>query len=65
LESDYKRIVWRTATTCESGACVEVARLDELVLVRDGKEPDGAVLRFSVDEWRRFVAGVRAGDFDV
>jgi hypothetical protein len=34
------------------------------VAVRDSKNPDGSRLIFSHDEWRAFVAGVRAGEFD-
>jgi Domain of unknown function (DUF397) len=33
--------------------------------VRDGKAPEtSAVLFFSDEEWRSFLAGVKAGDFD-
>jgi Domain of unknown function (DUF397) len=33
------------------------------VAVRDSKDPDGAKLVFSPDQWRAFVAGVKAGKF--
>lgn len=49
---------------CNSN-CVEVASLPERqVGVRDSKNPDGAVLRFTADEWHAFVGGVRIGEFD-
>ena len=50
----------------QSGQCVE-ARLtpDGHVEVRDSKDPDGAVLRFTPEEWVAFVGGVRDGDFDI
>ena len=49
---------------CNSN-CVEVASLpDRQVGVRDSKNPDGGVLRFTADEWRTFVGGVRTGKFD-
>jgi hypothetical protein len=49
-----------------NGDCVEVASLaDGLVGVRDSKDSDGPVLRFTSSEWRAFVGGVRNGEFDV
>ena len=49
---------------CEGGStCVEVAILP--VLVRDGKDPNGPMLVFTVAEWREFVSGVKRGEFDV
>lgn len=38
---------------------------DAVVYVRDSKDPDGPVLRFSSAEWAAFVAGARAGEFDL
>ncbi|MBE1532495.1 DUF397 domain-containing protein [Actinomadura algeriensis] len=34
------------------GDCVEVARLDGRYLVRDSKDPDGAVLSLTAEGWR-------------
>ncbi|GAA1837643.1 hypothetical protein GCM10009836_15440 [Pseudonocardia ailaonensis] len=48
---------------CQSGACVEVAHRDDQVLVRDSKDPDGPVLRFTSDEWIAFLRGAEAGEF--
>jgi hypothetical protein len=48
---------------CHSSSCVEVCRGEETVLVRDGKDPDGPVLRFTLEEWRAFVLGVKADEF--
>jgi len=33
--------------------------------MRDTKNPDAAILRFSGDGWQAFVAAVRAGEFDL
>jgi hypothetical protein len=57
---------WRVSSLCGgNGECVAVAKLpDGDVAITDTKERDGRVLRFSAGEWRAFVAGVRAGDFD-
>lgn len=50
---------WQRSTHCDSGACVEVARMQPMVAVRDGKEPEGPVLIFASREWQAFVAAVR------
>jgi hypothetical protein len=55
---------WRRSSRCASRECVEVGTQDGMVLVRDSKDPSGGVLRYSFDEWRAFVVGVRAGEFD-
>ena len=45
--------------------CVEVADLSGGEIgVRNSREPGGAVLRFTPDEWHAFVGGVRNGEFD-
>lgn len=55
---------WRTSQFCDSSACVQVAPASDEIALRDSKNPDGPILRFSRDEWTAFVAGARAGDFD-
>lgn len=49
---------------CAKGQCVEVAALsgDEIAL-RDSKNDDSPVLRFTPEEWDAFVAGVLDGQF--
>jgi Domain of unknown function (DUF397) len=56
---------WRASTACANGTCVEVAYVDGLVALRDSKDQLGPVLHFTASEWRSFVAGVRAGEFDL
>jgi Domain of unknown function (DUF397) len=46
-------------------ACVEVGFVTAAILMRDSKDPDGPVLRFTTDEWKAFVSGVKAGEFDL
>lgn len=55
---------FRRSSFCGSGACVEVATLpgDEVAL-RDSKDDDSPILRFTPDEWDAFVAGVLDGQF--
>lgn len=45
--------------------CVEVASLPGGGIgVRDSKNTEGPVLRFTPDEWTAFLGGVRNGEFD-
>jgi Domain of unknown function (DUF397) len=55
---------WRTAKKSGGGNCVEVAPDSGLVAVRDSKDRDGPVLRFTATEWDAFLDGVRRGEFD-
>ncbi|MBB3729159.1 DUF397 domain-containing protein [Nonomuraea dietziae] len=58
---------WRKSTfSGPTGECVEVApAADGGVMVRDSKNPGGAVLAFTTGEWRAFLAGVRNAEFDL
>jgi hypothetical protein len=45
--------------------CVEVADLPSGAIgVRNSRDADGPVLRFTSDEWHAFLGGVRNGEFD-
>jgi hypothetical protein len=54
---------WRRSRRCATGACVEVARVEDRLLVRDSKDLAIAPLRFTEKQWVAFVAGVKAGTF--
>ena len=59
---------WRKSSySGGSNNCVEAAdgAPGEQVWVRDSKNPDGPVLKFTSAEWKAFVAGVRDGEFGV
>lgn len=47
---------WFKSTRTGGGDCVEVAFVDNTVLVRDSKDIDGPVLTFTRDSWRAFLA---------
>jgi Domain of unknown function (DUF397) len=57
-------VSWRQSSFCLGSGCVEVAVSDDCVGVRDSKVSGGAALSFDREEWRVFVAGVKAGEFD-
>jgi hypothetical protein len=65
---DVSSATWRKSSYSggNGGACVEVAVLrDGGLAVRDSKDPDGARLAFTADEWATFTTGVKAGEFGV
>ena len=67
LRVDLSRAVWRKSTAsgpnCDN--CVEVAFVDEAIVVRDSKNQAGPVLIFTADEWDAFVGGAKDGEFDL
>ncbi|MBG0821147.1 DUF397 domain-containing protein [Planomonospora sp. ID91781] len=65
---DLSAAVWRKSSRSSGngGQCVEVAdNLPGVVAVRDSKDPDGPKLLFTPAEWKAFVGGVKAGEFDL
>ncbi len=64
---DFSGATWRKSSRSGpySDNCVEVAFVAGAVGVRDSKNPTGAMLLFTPDEWSAFVGGTRAGEFDL
>jgi hypothetical protein len=54
-------LVWRKATACANGACLEVAFTEDLVLVRDRV---GQRLAVSREAWKGFLAAIKTDDFE-
>ncbi len=55
----------KSSLSFSNGNCVEVTSLPEGEIgVRDSKDSEGPVLRFTPDEWRAFLGGVHNGEFD-
>ena len=61
MGTETDRLQW--IRRCADGACVEVARDGGDVLLRDGKQGDGPILRLTREQWASFRAGVVAGEF--
>jgi hypothetical protein len=58
-------LAWRKArSSIGNGACVEVASMNGMVALRDSKDPNGTILKYSVTEWHAFLVGAKKGDFD-
>jgi Domain of unknown function (DUF397) len=61
-ELDLSRAQWsKSGYSSGNGQCVEVARnVPGIVAVRDSKDPEGAKLIFTREQWAGFVRGVKA-----
>lgn len=51
---------WTKSTRSGATACVEVAHVNGVVMVRDSKDPDGTVLTFDRTDWFAFLDVVNA-----
>jgi hypothetical protein len=55
----------KSSLSFSNGNCVEVAGLPGGGIgVRNSRDSEGPVLRFTPDEWHAFLGGVRNGEFD-
>lgn len=56
-------LAWFTSShSSGNGQCVEAARLPEGgMAIRDTKNRQGTILRFTPDAWQAFTAGMREG----
>lgn len=61
---DLRPAIWRKSSHSANGStCVEVAaNLPDVVAVRDSKDPDGWVLKFSRRQWATFISAVKQAD---
>jgi hypothetical protein len=48
---------FKSSYSADSGDCVEVC-IDQAIMVRDSKDPNGPVLEFSKQSWREFIKNV-------
>lgn len=73
VDLDLDNAVWRKASLSSGngGNCVEVASVtgtkdgqrQNLIAVRDSKNPSGPVLGFTRDEFAAFLDGANSGEF--
>jgi Domain of unknown function (DUF397) len=54
--------IWRKSSASGgSGNCVEVARSGSFMLVRDSRNPSGAVLQFTSVQWLELLQRIQNG----
>lgn len=59
-------MAWIKSSHSETKYCVEVClRPDGVVAVRQSRDPKGAVLLYTTEEWNAFVLGAKGGEFDL
>lgn len=59
------QVGWAQSSFCEGGSCAQVNHdADNMIGVRNSRIP-GEVVWFDSGEWAAFVAGVKAGEFDI
>jgi hypothetical protein len=59
-----EEIIWQKSSFSQgTGECVELAAMDDSILMRESDAP-GTVVTTSRDKLRAFVLGVKAGEFD-
>ena len=55
----------KSSLSAANGNCVEVADLSgDPIKVRNSRDANGPILRFTPAEWDAFLGGVRNGEFD-
>ncbi len=63
---DLRHAQWRKSSySGNTGNCVEVADLGQLVAVRHSKDPDGPKLIVTLDEWRVFMRSIKSRAYDL
>ena len=62
---DFSQATWRKSLRSAAVNCVEVAETPTTIGVRDSKDRNGPVLRYSPNQWLNFLVGVKNGDFDL
>jgi hypothetical protein len=61
MELDLSRAQWKKSSySGNSGNCVEVADLGDVVAVRDSKDPAGPILVVKLDAWRILAERIKA-----
>lgn len=60
-EPDLSRASWRKSShsQLQESECVEVAELDNIVAVRDSKNPDGPALALTPSTWHSLLSHLK------
>ena len=52
-------VTWNKSSYCRNATCVEIGHTEDEVLMRDSKDPEGPVLRFTRSQWQEFVQSLK------
>jgi hypothetical protein len=65
LADDFERAhgTWLSASLSRTNS-VEIAAGSGMIGIRNGGDPEGPVLIFTLPEWQAFTRGIKQGDFD-
>lgn len=50
---------WRKSSYCKTDDCVEVCKVGGTVLLRNSRDPQGPILKFSTEDWATFIEETR------
>ena len=65
-QPDAASLLWKKSSLSSAeGQCVEFAKTNGHIALRDSKDPDGPVLLFTPGEWKAFLGGVKLGEFEL
>lgn len=56
---------WTRSTFCGGDGCAEASIRPGVVELRNSTSTHGPVVEYTHDEWAAFIAGVKAGEFDI
>jgi hypothetical protein len=56
-------LLWQKSTASGAGGCIEVAKAEGTIFIRDSKDPSRSVLVFSGEEWGAFLVGARTEQY--
>lgn len=57
-------VAFARPAACQQLECAEIGVAGDHVHVRNSQRPDAEVI-FDADEWKAFVLGIQAGEFDL
>jgi hypothetical protein len=59
---DMRSAIWRKSSYsgANGGNCIEITAAVRIVAVRDSQDPQGPVLAFGPEAWKRFAGQVKA-----
>jgi hypothetical protein len=61
---DRNALAWRVATRSGGGNCVQVAKANDLIAVRNSRNPEGEIIFYTGPEFAAFLDGAKKGEFD-